>query len=267
MQRHPLSSAFPTMSEEEHHALRTDIKLNGQQEPITIFEGMVLDGWHRYIACKMLEIEPVFSPEFVIADPVAFVLSRNMHRRHLTGSQRAAAVVACNEWAAVGKPKANMEPGSTLGQMAAQADVSVKTIQQAKAAQTAGLSEKVINGELSAKAAVDSLKPESTPPAPDVAGSETVTVSKSALAERDALINGLIAESVAFEKIVDADDKLTEMFSTIKMQLSTINTLQSQLNGANEKNNELIRMVKSLNKRVGWLEKENDRLKIEALPV
>ena len=55
----------------------------------------------------------------------------------MTPSQRAAAVVACSEWATAGKqPKG--EPGSplkaTVPEMAKDAEVSVRTIQQAKTA-------------------------------------------------------------------------------------------------------------------------------------
>jgi phage shock protein A len=77
----------------------------------------------------------------------------------------------------------------------------------------------------------------------------------------------MIAESVAFEKIVDADDKLAEAVATIKMQISQIAALKSQLEGANNKANELIGMVKSLKRQVAALEKENQQLRISALPV
>ena|GEM_PF-7116242 len=58
-------------------------------------------------------------------------------------------MVACCEWAKAGNPKqkSNMELGSTLGEMAEAADVSVKTIQQAKAAHAAGLGDQVRDGE------------------------------------------------------------------------------------------------------------------------
>lgn len=63
-------------------------------------------------------------------------------------SQRAAAVVACSEWAQLGTNQhaTGSEPASypqTASQMATTANVSVKTIQQAKAAQKAGLGEQV----------------------------------------------------------------------------------------------------------------------------
>lgn len=77
--------------------------------------------------------------------PVALVKLRNLARRHLTGSQRAAAIVACNEWASAGRPF-NSAPGALLmtgPEMAKEADVSLRTIVQAKLALTAGLVELV----------------------------------------------------------------------------------------------------------------------------
>jgi hypothetical protein len=53
-----------------------------------LLDGMVLDGWHRYLACAKAGVE-FKAMNFDGADPVAFVISRNLHRRHLTPSQRA----------------------------------------------------------------------------------------------------------------------------------------------------------------------------------
>jgi len=61
-------------------------------------------------------------------------------------SQRAAAVVACSEWAKLGTNQhAGCKPGlqATADQMAKEAEVSRQTIQQATAAQKAGLGEQV----------------------------------------------------------------------------------------------------------------------------
>lgn len=135
--QHPLSAAFPAMPDDEFAALRADIKANGVREAITLYEGMVIDGWHRYSASQA---EGVHCPSKLLpesSDPVAFVISANLHRRHLTGSQRALAVVECSKWAPAGRPSKKGEPGSpfpaaTAEQMAQDADVSIRTVQQAK---------------------------------------------------------------------------------------------------------------------------------------
>jgi len=106
----------------------------------------------RYLACRACGRVPITVDLKAGIDPIAFVKSRNLHRRHLTGSQRAAAEVRCGEWATAGN-QPNMEPGSTLAGMAKAADVSIKTIQHAKAAHSAGLGEAVRDGKITAKAA------------------------------------------------------------------------------------------------------------------
>lgn len=156
LMQHPLSAAFPAMSAEDFQALKDDIENNGQREPVMVFEGMVLDGWHRYTACEQLglPVEKFTFPEG--GDPVAFVLSHNLHRRHLSASQRAAAVVACTAWTPAGRPKNNIEPSSTFSKnqdLAKQAGTTVRTISDAKTAHKAGLTDAVKSGALTVKEA------------------------------------------------------------------------------------------------------------------
>jgi hypothetical protein len=136
--------------------LVNDMRENGQREPIIVFDDMVLDGWHRYRACNELGIAPIVEDLDPGIDPVAFVMTHNLHRRHMTPSQKAAAVVACSEWARVGSNQhRGCEPGSqaTANQMAKEADVSRRTIQHAKTAHKAGLGDAVRDGRMTAKTA------------------------------------------------------------------------------------------------------------------
>src|SRR5262249_51713738 len=48
----------------------------------------VLDGLHRYRACRQLGIEPNFTA-YTGDDPVGYAVSLNLHRRQLNESQRA----------------------------------------------------------------------------------------------------------------------------------------------------------------------------------
>ena len=85
---HPLAKLFPPMAEEDLAQLVDDIAANGQREPIATLDGQVIDGRNRQAACERLGLVPDYE-EFTGDDPLAFVLSRNLHRRHLTESQRA----------------------------------------------------------------------------------------------------------------------------------------------------------------------------------
>jgi len=87
---HPVANIFPSMMETEYAALKADIAANGQRERIWTWRGMTLDGRHRERACEELGI-PVKAQVFegTEADLVPFVISANLHRRHLNESQRA----------------------------------------------------------------------------------------------------------------------------------------------------------------------------------
>lgn len=85
---HPLAQLFPPMSDDEFRGLRDDIRNNGQREPIRLLDGAILDGVHRQRACQDLGIDPETKP-FTDQNPLAYVMSMNLNRRHLTKSQRA----------------------------------------------------------------------------------------------------------------------------------------------------------------------------------
>jgi hypothetical protein len=89
---HELANTFPLMdrASPEFRGLVGSIKQVGLTEPITLFEGKVLDGRNRLIACEEAGVEPRFE-DFDDAEqtPLDFVLSKNLYRRHLTEGQRA----------------------------------------------------------------------------------------------------------------------------------------------------------------------------------
>jgi len=85
---HPIADIFPPMSAEEYAALVQDIRERGLLEPVWLYDGQVLDGRHRSRACEELGIEPE-TREYTGDDPLGFVVSLNLKRRHLSESQRA----------------------------------------------------------------------------------------------------------------------------------------------------------------------------------
>jgi hypothetical protein len=85
---HDVANLFPMLDADELKALSTDIFENGQFEPITLFEGKILDGRNRYVACLDAGVEPLFT-EYNGRDPIGYVVSLNLKRRHLDESQRA----------------------------------------------------------------------------------------------------------------------------------------------------------------------------------
>lgn len=86
---HPAATIFPEMSAAEIDALALDIAAHGLRDPIVIYDGKVLDGRHRQRACAEAGVDPRYVEWDGNGTPEAFVLSKNLHRRHLSTSQRA----------------------------------------------------------------------------------------------------------------------------------------------------------------------------------
>lgn len=88
-QYHDASNICPMMSDKAFDALKEDIKANGLLEPIWIHaDGSIIDGRNRHRACLELGVTPRFET-YEGENPVAFSISKNIHRRDLTDSQRA----------------------------------------------------------------------------------------------------------------------------------------------------------------------------------
>ena len=85
---HPYAQLFPLLAGAEYQALLHDIEVHGQQTPIVLFEGRILDGRNRYRVCAQLQHEPLTEP-YTGADALGHVLFLNLYRRQLSVAQRA----------------------------------------------------------------------------------------------------------------------------------------------------------------------------------
>ncbi|MYZ44192.1 hypothetical protein [Schauerella aestuarii] len=169
--QHPLSAAFPPMSADDFLTLKDSVEDIGVQNPITIYEGMVLDGWHRYsasvelgMACPEVELGAV--------DPVAFVRAQNKERRHLSAGAWALIEVQLWDWKPSHRPPIEKgEPSSPFSaplesparpersnaDMAKAVGVTGRTIQHAKQVEQNAAPEikaEVKKGAISLKTAV-----------------------------------------------------------------------------------------------------------------
>ena len=91
MEAHPATNLFPMLVDAELGELAADIEANGQRLPIITWRGLIIDGRNRAEACARVGVEPWITEEDFAdeAEAVRFVTSTNIHRRHLSESQRA----------------------------------------------------------------------------------------------------------------------------------------------------------------------------------
>lgn len=85
---HPAAEIFPMMDAAALKELADDIKAHGQRDWIELYEGKVIDGRNRIKACELAGEEPHYCEIEEEINPVEYVLSKNLFRRHLNESQR-----------------------------------------------------------------------------------------------------------------------------------------------------------------------------------
>ena len=87
---HSYADLFPLMEGPEFEALKVDIAANGLLEAIWLHpDGSIIDGRNRHRASIETGIPVRFQTWNGQGSLVSFIVSMNLHRRHLTSSQRA----------------------------------------------------------------------------------------------------------------------------------------------------------------------------------
>mgnify|MGYP005993433797 CR=1 FL=1 len=81
---HRFSEFIPLMTGIDFEAFKASIKLRGQLHPIILYDGKILDGRLRYVACRELGITPKFEQSKSKDDFEALLEweSRNLIRHH-----------------------------------------------------------------------------------------------------------------------------------------------------------------------------------------
>lgn len=143
---HPLANLFPLIEGKDFDELVADIKANGLTDPIAIYQGKILDGRNRYRAASAagFEIEKrnlrFFRPE-IDGDPLKFVISKNLKRRHLTDIQRTS---IAGKIANLGHGGDRSKPpigGLSVDQAAAAFNVAPRQVERARVAHEHGVDE------------------------------------------------------------------------------------------------------------------------------
>jgi len=220
------------LSDEELQALADDIRAHGLKEPVTTFEGKILDGRNRAAACLIAGVElSTVAFEGSRDEALAFSWSKNRRRRQLDSSQSAIAEARrarlSQEYAAeVERMKAEAQKGKGGDRKSPEAKEKINVDEnfhidpnagrvrdiRAKAAGTNGsyiqiadkieaerpdVGERILKGELTIPAAQKLIREESEPPRVDASQSKLIGV-------------GVIRanEAVNCLKAIPANDKL-----------------------------------------------------------
>jgi ParB-like chromosome segregation protein Spo0J len=168
---HPIAAAFPLMSGKPLDDLVKDIKDRGLELPIELYQGMILDGRNRYLACKKAGV-PIQTKNFAARDDnhaIDHVMSLNLQRRHLDkaqlgmAAQSLAAMKRGGQEGNLNAAKTNREnspfvsetPVISLAQAAKKVGVNYETAKRARKVANAApdLVEPVTQGEISMRQA------------------------------------------------------------------------------------------------------------------
>ena len=115
---HPAADLFPVMTDDELRELADDISIHGLIEPVWLCdqdgETLLLDGRNRVKACAMVGVN--VTTRLADGDPIAFVVSANIHRRHLTTGQRGMLALALEDlYAREAQKRKAQAPGQPRG--------------------------------------------------------------------------------------------------------------------------------------------------------
>lgn len=249
--RHPLSALFAQfdLGDTEIAALSADIEANGQHVPIVITDGQILDGWNRYRACFLKNIEPVTEELPDGRDAWAYVCSVNMLRRSLTPKQKAA-VFLLHE-ALVNEGVQNCTQQASVREVAETFDISHGTAQNlTKVARTGSkeLKDAVLSGEVSISSAAEIAKlPADQQPAAIVEDKRPSRKPAPVIVEEDDALGDFdpIEELEQLQKRFDEQARellalqASDSGAELAKQIAMTNSLQSRLNQEITKNSEL----------------------------
>ena len=127
---HPAADVFPMMPDDELMKVGNDIKANGLRKPIEVrrhgrlddkgvysYDLELIEGRGRLEAMQRAGIElgesDIKEIELEDDEVAAYVISANIHRRHLTKQQQVELIIAVHE-AAAGKPRHDGEVSDSL---------------------------------------------------------------------------------------------------------------------------------------------------------
>jgi hypothetical protein len=174
---HPVADLFPMLPENELRKLGEDIKTNRLKEKIVLWTSSqvddepvyLLDGRNRLAAMDLVGMAPADStwwanlhrpyhsavtvdgkPVADIPDPYAYVISKNIHRRHLTKEQQADLIVKAMKLKEAGLAKVAkpVKPRNDKGQLQGQVTKDTFKAKVVEEAAKHGISKRTVENSL-----------------------------------------------------------------------------------------------------------------------
>lgn len=247
-ERHPISGSWPDMLQKDFEVLKDSINVSGLREPIVLFEGMILDGWHRYNACLQTGAVAEFE-EFTEDDPIQYVQDKHT-RRPLTLTQRMTAIALMHSWKSRGKPsKSALNADLTSAQLAKAAGGSVRTAEQVKEAITKG-SAALVDGMKSGKTSAVKAAAVAKLPKREQAAAIDKPLPKPAPKPEPEHDDGMLTEDELIAEMQETQAENKQLQERVDLMASDdkaaeIDKLLTRINGLEGRINQLMMQVKS----------------------
>lgn len=264
MKFHPYSEIFPLIEGAALDELVADIKTNGLREKIWTYDGKILDGRNRFAACQKAKVKPTYR-KYSGKDPLAFVISLNVHRRHLNESQRASAAAKIAILGHGGDRKTDQAANLPTQSEAAKAlNVSERSVRSARKVHEKGsqaLRRALDDGDVPVSRAVavvglpksEQLAAATAPKKPSVEDDDWAP-EKPDMDALDEESDRNYRESQ--DRVIQSDDRLAAMDIELKRQAIEIASLMASRNGFMGAKNEVLDLLKKEQRKVTRLEKE-----------
>lgn len=261
---HPFSEIFPLLPEAELAELAEDIKSFGLREKIWLYEGKILDGRNRFIACQRAKKKPGYRTfKGTAAGALALVISNNVKRRHLTDVERAFVAAEVAKLGDGQRKSASPagEAGLTQEEAAKAFKVSKRSVERARKVKEKGskaLQKATQKGEIRLSRAAEMADlPKSEqlaaakakPPADDEGPDENEETRLAELQRK---------RTESLERAVEkgAQTEIDRLVAESRRNKESADRWQGECAAA-------VKQIKPLQRRVEQLERENAKLKTE----
>lgn len=272
MKFHPFAEVFPLLEGTALDELAADIKAFGLREKIVLFEGKVLDGRNRFLACQKAKVKPAYR-EFkgTATGALALVVSANVHRRHLNESQlsMAAARISTLRLGDNQYSEGASRDAPSQSEAAEKLGVSRRSVQRARKVIDKGskaLQAAVESGEVTVKkaaAVVDLPKSEQLAAATVPPERKPEEIEDVAAEERACLELAEKEYQDRMAKIIESDNQLVAADNEIKRLAGLYAVVARERDRAQNEQGRLTRMLKASERKVAHLERQVEQLRKE----